>query len=156
MDQASRAPSVFRLKPMLLDTRKHAPFNSPDWLFEIKNDGYRMLIREAVPFLEALAKQKPDDVGVLYNLGIAYSELGQYDEAIIRLKRAVQLNPEHAHAWTGIGVAYQRRGMPEQALEPFRRAVEASPTDGYSLRNLGAALLSRGHQEEALSYRRRA
>jgi bifunctional non-homologous end joining protein LigD len=43
MDQASRPPSVFRLKPMLLDSRKHTPFNSPDWLFEIKNDGYRVL-----------------------------------------------------------------------------------------------------------------
>jgi bifunctional non-homologous end joining protein LigD len=28
---------------MLLDATRHLPFNSPDWLFEIKNDGYRML-----------------------------------------------------------------------------------------------------------------
>ena len=28
---------------MLLDSRTHAPFNSPDWIFEIKNDGHRML-----------------------------------------------------------------------------------------------------------------
>lgn len=28
---------------MLLDNRKHAPCNSPDWVFEIKNDGYRAL-----------------------------------------------------------------------------------------------------------------
>lgn len=36
-------PRIFELKPMLLDAGKHKPFNSPNWLFEIKNDGYRML-----------------------------------------------------------------------------------------------------------------
>jgi bifunctional non-homologous end joining protein LigD len=32
-----------RLRPMLLDTRRHRPFSSADWVFEIKNDGWRML-----------------------------------------------------------------------------------------------------------------
>lgn len=113
-------------------------------------------IREAVPFLEVLAKVSPDNVDVLFNLGVAYSELGQYDEAIIRLKRAVQLDPKHAHAWTAIGVAYQRMGKPEQALEPMRRAVEAAPDDGYSLRNLGAVLMSRGLADEAIDCLRKA
>lgn len=113
-------------------------------------------IKEAVPYLEALAKSDPDNVQVLYNLGIAYSELGQYDEAIIRLKRAVQLNPGHAHAWTGIGVAYQRMGKRAQAIEPMQKAVEADPTDGYARRNLGAMLLGSGRSTEALEHLRAA
>ena len=113
-------------------------------------------IREAVPFLDAMAKSSPDDVQVLYNLGIGYSELGQYDEAIIRLKRAVQIDPGHAHAWTGIGVAYQRLGKREQALEPSRRAVDAAPSDGYTLRNLGAVLTGLGRATDGLPYLRRA
>jgi bifunctional non-homologous end joining protein LigD len=28
---------------MLLDKRKHAPFDSPEWAFEVKYDGWRML-----------------------------------------------------------------------------------------------------------------
>jgi bifunctional non-homologous end joining protein LigD len=32
-----------RLRPVLLDNRRCLPFNSPDWLFEVKNDGYRVL-----------------------------------------------------------------------------------------------------------------
>jgi len=55
-------------------------------------------IAEAVPYLESLTKSAPANAAVLYNLGISYSELGQYDEAVIRLKRAVQLDPAHAHA----------------------------------------------------------
>jgi len=113
-------------------------------------------IKEAIPYLESLARTAPDDVRVLYNLGIAYSELGQYDEAIIRLKKAVRLEPEHAHAWNGIGVAYQRMGKPEQALEALTKAVEAAPDDGYSLRNLGALLASQHRLAEGVEYLRRA
>ena len=49
-------------------------------------------IAEAVPYLESMAKTDPQNVVVLFNLGIAYSELGQFDEAINRLKKAVQLS----------------------------------------------------------------
>ena len=42
-------------------------------------------ITEAVPSLESLTRSAPANAEVLYKLGIAYSELGQYDEAIIRL-----------------------------------------------------------------------
>lgn len=113
-------------------------------------------IKEALPYLESIAKTSPDNVEVLYNLGISYSELGQYDEAIIRLKRVVQLEPKHAHAWTGIGVAYQRMGKRELALEPMQKAVDADPTDGYGQRNLGAMLLGLGRKEEALEHLREA
>jgi bifunctional non-homologous end joining protein LigD len=40
---ASKALFISSLRPMLLDTRRTVPFSSPDWLFEIKNDGYRVL-----------------------------------------------------------------------------------------------------------------
>jgi tetratricopeptide (TPR) repeat protein len=113
-------------------------------------------IKDAVPYLESMAKATPDNVQVLYNLGIAYSEMGQLDEAIIRLKRAVQLDPTHAHAWTGIGVAYQRMDKHDLAMEPMRKAVEADPFDGYARRNYGAILMGQNRNEEALTHLRAA
>jgi tetratricopeptide (TPR) repeat protein len=113
-------------------------------------------IKEAVPYLESMVKSDPSNAQVLYNLGIAYSEMGQFDEAVIRLKRAVQLNPRHAHAWTGIGVAYQRMGKRELALEPMEKAVEADPEDGYGRRNLGAMLMGLHRYDEALAHFREA
>lgn len=113
-------------------------------------------IAEAVPYLESLTKSAPENPDVLYNLGIAYSELKQYDEAIIRLKRAVQLDPGHAHAWVGIGNAYHRMGKPEQALKAFEKAVEVNPNDGYTRRNLGGMLLGFKRSEEAIAHLRKA
>ena len=111
-------------------------------------------LAQAVPFLEAMVKREPVDAQTLYNLGLTYSELRQYDEAIIRLKRVVQLEPAHSHAWTAIGVAYQRMGKPQHALEPLRQAVLADPRDGYARRNLGAMLLSTGERDAALEHLR--
>lgn len=113
-------------------------------------------IAEAVPYLESLTKTAPADAAVLYNLGIAYSELGQYDEAVIRLKRAVQLDPGHAHSWVGIGNAYHRMRKPEQALEAFEKAVQADPNDGYTRRNLGGMLIGFKRLDEAVTHLRRA
>ncbi len=113
-------------------------------------------IAEALPYLESLTRSAPANAEVLYNLGIAYSELGQYDEAIIRLKRAVQLDPGHAHAWVGIGTAYHRMRKPDQALEAFEKAVEANPDDGYTRRNLGGMLIGFKRIDEAVMHLRRA
>jgi len=113
-------------------------------------------IAEAVPYLESLTKSAPANAAVLYNLGISYSELGQYDEAIIRLKRAVQLDPGHAHAWVGIGNAYHRMRKPEPALEAFEKAVEADPNDGYTRRNLGGILIGLKRVDEAVLHLRKA
>jgi Flp pilus assembly protein TadD len=113
-------------------------------------------IKEAVPLLESLDRARPRDIDVLYNLGIAYSELGQFDEAVIRLKQAVHVNPSHVHSWVGIGVAYQRMRQPAQAAEALRKAVALNPDDGYAQRNLGANLCGQGKFEEALPHLRRA
>ena len=113
-------------------------------------------IAEAVPYLESLTKSAPANAAVLYNLGISYSEIGQYDEAIIRLKRAVQLEPEHAHAWVGIGNAYYRMRKPEQALEAFTKAVALDPNDGYTHRNLGGILIGFKRLDEAVAHLRKA
>ena len=113
-------------------------------------------LREALPYLEALSKQTPEDAQVLYNLGICYSELGQFDEAIIRLKRAVNLAPKHVHAWVGIGTAYYRLRKPEPAMEAFSKALEINPGDPYVRRNLGGMLTALGRPSEAVQHLRLA
>ncbi len=73
-------------------------------------------IKEALPLLESLARQRKDDAELFYNLGIAYSELGEYQNAVMRLKRCVDIDPRHANAFVGLGVAYQRLGQSQLAI----------------------------------------
>jgi tetratricopeptide (TPR) repeat protein len=84
-------------------------------------------LAESLPYLESLTKSAPANAAVLYNLGLVYSELGQFDEAIIRLKRAVQLDPGHAHAWVGIGTPTTGCASPTRRLRPSKARSRQIP-----------------------------
>lgn len=64
--------------------------NPMGFVQELLKDGK---IKDALPFLEALSEAKPNDALVLYNLGIAHSELGRFEDAVVRLRKSVQLDP---------------------------------------------------------------
>lgn len=85
-------------------------------------------IAEAISFLESLTHSAPANAEVLYNLGIAYSELGQFDEAIIRLKRAVQLSPGHAQLRKAIALEIAVLGRSGLDIN--------NPTPTYTLKSL--------------------
>lgn len=113
-------------------------------------------IKEALPILESLARQRKDDSELFYNLGIAYSEIGEYHDAVMRLKRCIDIDPRHANALIGLGVAYQRLGQSELAIAHLRRAVDLDASNPYALKNLGSVLASSGALADALRYLRSA
>lgn len=47
-------------------------------------------ISEALPLLWTLHQERPTDSGTLYNLGVAYSELGRFEKAITILALAMR------------------------------------------------------------------
>ena len=113
-------------------------------------------IKEALPLLESLARQRKDDAELFYNLGIAYSELGEYQNAVMRLKRCVDIDPRHANAFVGLGVAYQRLQQSQFAIANLQQALALAPDNGYALRNLGSVMASGGDYAGAVPYLRSA
>lgn len=43
LNELPPGPPIDALRPMLLDKRKHPPFDSEEWAFEVKYDGWRVL-----------------------------------------------------------------------------------------------------------------
>lgn len=110
----------------------------------------------AIGLLEVLRRMQPDDDAVLYNLGMALSDMGQLDRACDLLARLVELHPDHVDARTAIGVAFARQGKTEEAINALRDAVNRDPENPWAHRNLGACLLKSGAAEEAEHHLRRA
>jgi tetratricopeptide (TPR) repeat protein len=110
----------------------------------------------AIPILTGLLKERPDDVGVLFNLGMAESDLGKLDEAIVHLTALLEKDPSHAHARIALGVAHGRAGRTDEAIEALLEAVTLAPDDPYARRNLGALLGKKGLTEEAEPHFREA
>ena len=113
-------------------------------------------LADAIPLLEWLLLADPNDFTILYNLGMAESDLGHIDKALSLINRAVEANPSDANAMIALGVAYQRNHDFELALDAFARAVALDSENGYAQRNLGAALGRKGDNAQAEPHLRAA
>jgi tetratricopeptide (TPR) repeat protein len=113
-------------------------------------------LEQAVPLLDFFLKANPDDTDVLYNLGMALSDLGRLDEAKKHLQHLLELQPEHGGGLVALGVAHQRSKETQQAAVVLERAVRLDRTNGYAHRNLGSVLRSLGKHGEAEKHFRAA
>jgi len=63
-----------------------------------------------------------------YNLGVAYTGSGYYDEAIEAYQRSLELDPSNADAHYNLAVVYDTfRQDPEKAVEHYSKYLEIKP-----------------------------
>lgn len=105
----------------------------------------------AIVMLELLRQRHPAELRILYNLGLAYSNLGRIGEARVILDEAVRIAPNHADSLVALGVLYAQEGHNEDAVQILAEAVAADPSNPWALRNLGACLLALEEVERATS-----
>jgi tetratricopeptide (TPR) repeat protein len=88
------------------------------------------------------------------NLGWAYLELEEYDEALRVLEQAVQLSPDLCLAWYRIGQARAGKGEREEAEQALTHALEVEDETCQRLqaawRLRGEVRAQLGHREEAI------
>lgn len=110
----------------------------------------------AVPLLLGLLADRPEDPVLLYNLGMAESDLGRLDDAVAHLTALITKDPGHVNARVALGVAHARAGRTEDAIATLAVAVEAAPENPWARRNLAALLGKQGRTEEAVDHLREA
>jgi len=77
-------------------------------------------------FQEAL-KLNPDFINALAGLATTYMAMGRYDDAIVKLERAVKKEPKLPHLHYELGKAYEATGNLRRAKEEYLRAAELAP-----------------------------
>ena len=77
--------------------------------------------------LKEILKHDPENAQVLCTLGVALVELQQFEEAIEKFEKAVELSPDMAAAWYGWGVALLALGQKEAAAAKIEKAMELDP-----------------------------
>ena len=109
-------------------------------------------------FLKIADQYSGTDAGNLanYYAGMAYLNIGKYDEAIQYLGKFKSEDIVlSALAKGAIGDAYSQKNQPKEALENYIKAIEASKNDFTTPRFLlkaGKTALATGNKEEALKY----
>jgi len=134
-----RAIAMFEkaLSNILYETPAVALYNM-GWAYHRKGD-YRVAL---LKYQEAKVREPNTILLPLIekNMGRAAFELGEYPEALVHLKKAVELAPDLAESYFWLGRCYVQTGRPQQAIAAFREAVKRSPASE-------AGILAKEHLE---------
>ena len=84
------------------------------------------------------------------NLGIAFLDKNDLDQAIDHFYKALEIKPTHAGVHTNLSIALRRKGRLDEALEHSIRSVQNNPDLAEAHNNLGISLFQKGRVEEAL------
>ncbi len=117
-----------------------------------------LLLREAGQHAEALdvvekaLKTEPRNAELLYESAMLAERLDNLEHMENRLRRLIQLEPDHAHAYNALGYTLADRGVRlDEARELIEKALQLLPDDPFILDSLGWVLYKENRLEEALS-----
>ena len=88
---------------------------------------------------------------VLYHLGVALSEAGEYDQATLVFKRIVEMQPQTVEQWTDLARYYIYLEDYDSATTVLGQAAEAMPDSSEIYLYWGTALESTGRYDEAIA-----
>jgi len=84
------------------------------------------------------------------NKGTELMRKGDYREAIVILKKAIDLNPEFSEAYYNVGISYEQLGKHKDAIEMFKKTIELSPDNANAYYALGYAYYQRRKYKQAI------
>ncbi|MFN6961605.1 MAG: tetratricopeptide repeat protein [Rhodocyclaceae bacterium] len=125
--------------------------------------GEAQLLREAGRMAEAHAvlvaalEKQPDEPELLYEAALIAERLGRVDELESRLRRLIEIRPDHAHAYNALGFSLAERNIRlSEARALIDRALELAPDDPFILDSKGWVLFRQGETQAALEILQRA
>ncbi|MEC9465004.1 MAG: tetratricopeptide repeat protein, partial [Myxococcota bacterium] len=86
--------------------------------------------------------------------GIELADRGWYEEAIREFHKAIELDPNSAHAHDNLGTVLAEKGLLLEALEEFVKATQLDPTSATTHHYLASFLASHGADLAIAQYRR--
>lgn len=86
-----------------------------------------------------------------YNLGLAYYEQGNLDEAIACYKESIRINTDLAAAHCNLGLVYQTQGKLDEAITCYKEAIRIDPSLVVSHFHLGSVYSDQGKLDLAIA-----
>ncbi|WP_141699829.1 tetratricopeptide repeat protein, partial [Nostoc sp. KVJ20] len=101
-------------------------------------------------------EKRQDKVTSLINEADRLHEAKKFEEAAVKYKAALRLDPNSIIAHNKLGIALYDQGKLEQAIAAFQRALQIDPNYANAHNNLGNVLHAQGKLEQAIAAFQRA
>jgi len=99
---------------------------------------------QAINRYKAILDDEPDNVNVLYHLGVALSDTEKWDDAIAYLKQVVSQQGGHAEAHNSLGHAHAGKLEFDKAVKSYEAAIAADQNYATAHFNRGCMKLKQG------------
>jgi tetratricopeptide (TPR) repeat protein len=108
-------------------------------------------LAQGIAEMQAALQLHPDFPEAHQALGMAYSEQGRFDDAIVHLQRALVLEPDLTVVRNHLGRIFLAQGRLAEAIQTFRTLVERAPDIAEGRHNLAVAYARQGQQDQAIT-----
>ncbi|MGA2582823.1 MAG: tetratricopeptide repeat protein [Tepidisphaeraceae bacterium] len=95
-------------------------------------------------------KINPKHQAALYQLGVLYSSLKQYDDALDVFQRYVKATNGAASAYNDLGYCYEQSGDTDDAAQAYQQGIAADTKNAPCRTNYGLLLAKQNKIEEAI------
>jgi tetratricopeptide (TPR) repeat protein len=106
---------------------------------------------EALRLIGAAMATRTPTPRMLFDLGLAFNALNQYQKALDSFELAIQLQPDFFEAHGNRGAMLAALGRHDDAIESYRKALAIRPDFADAHCNLGSALTQLQRYDEALA-----
>ena len=106
---------------------------------------------EAIPYFQEALRLSPDHLIALENLGNAYRQQKQWDDARTVLEHAVSVGPDDPEANYSLGMVFAQLDNNDGAYQYLQRALKLRPVYPEALNNLGVLYLRTRRRDEAVA-----
>lgn len=109
-------------------------------------EGYNLVLdgmyHEGLQKLLPLEDEYNDWWNLLFFIGLAYRQLGDFDDALKYYQKVLSLNTGHIDTFNEVALCYMSLGQYESAKKYIQEALKMAPMNNELLCNLGIALLN--------------
>lgn len=128
----------------IIDDLKNGTIGEEYAVYLFKGSSYLMnaQYQQAIAEFREAGKLKPDEPDLYYYLGVCNYQLGEYQEAVSYLKKALEIKADDEFYYY-LGVSCYSLGQYQEAIANLRRALEINPNDAdaYSVIGISNYLL---------------